>query len=406
MKTCLPLRLAWLLAASLGHGAETTPKPPHQTEAAAVAQLARFAETFHTKEEWQARAERNRRGILAGANLAPLPARTPLNPILRGRQTRDGYTVENVAFESLPGFFVTGNLYRPLGQTGLLAGVLCPHGHFAEPDPGDPQQRRFVARTLPYMQTRCATLARMGAVVLAWDMVGYCESTQVAHGEPDVLTLQIWNGMRAVDFLLAQPGVDPQRLGITGESGGGTQSFLIAALDERITAAAPVVMVSAHFFGGCNCESGLPIHRSANHECNNTDIAAMIAPRPLLVVSCGADWTKNLPGVEFPYLWRVYQLFGAEKNVENHHLPYEQHDYGPNKRLAMYRFFARHLKLDLARVALPGGGINEADTVVADRDSLRVFTPATPRPATALLGREAVDAALAKAQAAAAPPSK
>jgi hypothetical protein len=406
MKTSTPLCLAVFLAALSTPAAEVAPKPPHQTEAAAVTQLARFADTFHTKEEWQARAARNRRGILAGANLSPLPSRTPFNPIIRGRQTRDGYTVENVAFESLPGFFVTGNLYRPLGQTGPFAGVLSPHGHFTEPDPGDPKQRRLVARTLPYMQTRCATLARMGAVVFAWDMVGYCESTQVAHTEPNVLTLQIWNSMRAVDFLLALPDVDPQRLGVTGESGGGTQSFLLAALDERITAAAPVVMVSAHFFGGCNCESGLPIHRSADHECNNADITAMIAPRPLLVVSIGTDWTKNVPGVEFPYLWRVYQLFGAEKNLENRHFPYEVHDYGPSKRLAMDQFFARHLKLDLARVTLPGGGLNEADTVVADRDSLRVFTPEHPRPASALQGREAVDAALALTKATASTPQK
>lgn len=368
-----------------------------------MAQLARFASTFSTKEEWQARAVKNRAGILAGANLNPLPARTPLNAIIRGRQVRDGYTIENVAFESLPGFFCTGNLYRPLGQTGPFAGVLCPHGHFNDPDPADPQKRRLVARLLPYVQTRCATLARVGAVVFAWDMVGYGESTQIEHKEPNVLTLQIWNGMRAIDFLLSQPDVDPKRIGITGESGGGTQTFLLSALDDRITVAAPIVMVSAHFFGGCNCESGLPIHRSATHECNNTDITAMIAPRPLLVVSVGADWTKNVPGVEFPYLWRVYRLFGAEKAVENRHFPFEQHDYGPSKRQAMYQFFIQHLKLDPSRASLAGGGISETNTVVPSPDSLRVFTPDNPRPAHALQGREAVDAALAKARAAAEP---
>ena len=395
------LAVLWAALALPGGAAEARPKPPHQTEADAAAQLERFARTFQTKDEWLQRAARNRQGILTGANLVPLPARTPLNPIVRGRQVREGYSVENVAFESLPGFFVTGNLYRPLGQTGLLAGVLCPHGHFTEPDPADPKRRLPIARIQPYVQTRCATLARMGAVVFAWDMVGYCESTQLAHADTNVLTLQIWNGMRSVDFLSSQPDVDPQRLGVTGESGGGTQTFLLAALDDRIAAAAPIVMVSAHFFGGCTCESGLPIHRSPAHECNNADIAATIAPRPLLLVSDGADWTKNVPGVEFPYIWRVYQLFGAQQKVENRHLPFEGHDYGPSKRLAMYQFFAQHLKLDFNRVALPGGGVNEAGTVVAERDSLRVFTPANPRPASALQGWEAVNAALLQAQAAA-----
>ena len=404
MKPAFAFCLLPLLAALTAPAAETAPKPPHQTEAAAVAQLERFSQTFHTKEEWQQRAARNRKGILAGANLDPLPARTPLNPIVRGKQVRDGYTIENVAFESLPGFYCTGNLYRPLGQTGPFAGVLCPHGHFTEPDPADPLKRRYVARLLPYVQTRCATLARMGAVVFAWDMVGFAESTQVPHTNSNVLTLQIWNGIRALDFLLSQPDVDPTRIGITGESGGGTQTFLVSSLDDRITVAAPIVMVSAHFFGGCNCESGLPIHRSATHECNNTDITAMIAPRPLLVVSCGADWTKNVPGVEFPYIWKVYQLFGAEKNVENRHLPYDQHDYGPTKRLPVYQFFARHLKLDLARVTLPGGGLNENDVIVANPDTLRVFTAENPRPADALGSPEAVMAALAKAKAA--PPAR
>jgi len=382
--------------------AEPKPKPPQQTEAEGAAQLERFAQTFHTQDEWLQRAARNRQGILAGAKLLPLPARTPLNPILRGRQVREGYTVENVAFESLPGFFVTGNLYRPIGTTGLLAGVLCPHGHFTEPDPADPKRRLPIARIQPYVQTRCATLARMGAVVFAWDMVGYCDSTQLAHTDTNVLALQIWNSMRSVDFLLSQPDVDPQRLGVTGESGGGTQTFLLAALDDRIAAAAPVVMVSAHFFGGCSCESGLPIHRSPSHECNNADIAAMMAPRPLLIVSDGADWTKNVPGVEFPYIWRVYQLFDAEQNVENCHLPFEAHDYGPGKRLAMYHFLAHHLKLDFNRVALPGGGVNEAGTVVEDRDRLRVFTAANPRPADALQGWQAVNTVLQQTQAAAA----
>ena len=397
MKTLPLILLSGSLACAL-IAAEEKPNPPHQTEADAAAQLQRFAGTFHTQAEWLARAERNRQGMLAGARLDPLPARTPLNPILRGRQERDGYTVENVAFESLPGFFVTGNLYRPVGRTGLVAGVLCPHGHFTEPDPADPNKRRLIARTQPYVQARCATLARMGAAVFAWDMIGYCESTQMNHSDTNVLTLQIWNGMRSVDFLLSLPEVDKNRIGMTGESGGGTQTFLTSSLDNRISVAAPVVMVSAHFFGGCTCESGLPIHRSANHECNNADIAAMIAPRPLLLVSCGGDWTKNVPGVEFPYVWRVYQLFGAQKNVENCHLPFDEHDYGYSKRFPMYRFFARHLNLDLDRVELPGGGINEAGAVIGNQESLHVFTSANPRPASALQGWEAVNTALLKAQ--------
>ena len=370
------------LVAAAAAGALARSSHPHQTEGQARAQLEAFARTFETAEEWKARAARNREGILRGAGLWPLPARCPLNPIIRGRQNRRGYTVENVAFESLPGFYVTGNLYRPTRKQKSYAGILCPHGHSKK------------GRLAPYTQTRCATLARMGAVVLAWDMVGWNECDQIAHTDPNVLTIQHYNSIRALDFLLSLPGVDPERIGCTGESGGGTQTFLLTAIDDRVKVSVPVVMVSAHFFGGCQCESGMPIHRSAMHETNNCDIAAMAAPRPLLIISCGGDWTKNVPGVEFPYIWRVYHLFGATDKVANVHLLYEGHDYGYSKRLPMYKWMARHLGLDLEAVSLPGGGVDESDTVVEDEASLRVWTKEHPRPADAPVGTEAVQRVL------------
>jgi len=351
---------------------------PHQTEGQARAQLEAFAKTFHTREDWEARAQRNREGILRGANLWPLPAKCPLNPVIRGKEERNGYTVENVAIESLPGFYATGNLYRPARPKKPTAGILCPHGHSKE------------GRLAAYTQTRCAVLARMGAVVFAWDMVGWNECDQVKHTDPNVLTLQHWGSMRALDFLLSVDGVDPERIGCTGESGGGTQTFLLTALDDRVKVAAPVVMVSAHFFGGCQCESGMPIHKSETHETNNCDIAAMAAPRPLLVVSCGKDWTKNLPGVEFPYIWNVYRLFDKQTLVENAHLPHDGHGYEYSKRLPMYHFMARHLKLDLGAVELPGGGVDEAGAVVEDSKSLHVWTAEAPRPKDAPTGTEAV----------------
>jgi len=378
MRTTLAILLVALAAAA----AAARSDHPHQTEGAARAQLRRFARTFDTPDEWKARADRNREGILRGANLWPLPARCPLSPVIRGKQQRRGYTVENVAIESLPGFYVTGNLYRPEKPAGKMAGILCPHGHSKK------------GRLDPNTQARCATLARMGAAVFAWDMVGWNECDQVAHTDPNVLTLQHWGSMRALDFLLSVDGVDPARIGCTGASGGGTQTFLLTALDDRVKVAVPVVMVSAHFFGGCQCESGRPIHKSHMHETNNCDIAAMAAPRPLLIVSCGGDWTKNNPGVEFPYLWRVYHLLGAADKVANTHLLYDKHGYEYSKRLTMYNWMARHLDLDLDAVSLPGGGVDESDTVVEDEASLHVWTADHPRPADAPTGTEAVQKVL------------
>jgi len=358
------------------------------SEPAARHQLAEFVRGYSTAAQWRLRAGRVRQGILKGAGLLPPPEKCALNPVSHSRRDYGEYSVENVAFESLPGFFVTGNLYRPKIGRPPYAAVLCPHGHFTYPGGG--------GRFRPDMQLRCATLARLGAVVFAYDMVGWGDSTQTTHDHPRVLTLQLWNSIRCLDFLESLGEVDMRRVGITGASGGGTQSFLLAAVDDRVAVSVPVVMVSAHFFGGCNCESGLPIHRSEEHVTNNTDIAALAAPRPQLLISCGEDWTKNTPRVEFPYIQNVYSLLGAGDKVENVHLSAEGHDYGPSKRAPAYKFFAKHLGLELGRVANPAcfEGIDESGVTVERPDLLRVFDDRHPRPSHALKGDQAITDAL------------
>ena len=378
--------LAILLASALAAGAATLPyNEPRLTEAQGLEQLAGFAKTWHTREEWEARGRNIRAGILREAHLDPLPARNPLRPIIRGRQERPGYIIENVAFESLPGFYVTGNLYRPAAGSGPFPGILCPHGHY---------QR---GRLLPYTQTRCAVLARMGAVVFAYDMVGFGESTQVLHTDKQVLTLQIWDSMRALDFLQSLPEVDGAKIGCTGESGGGTQTFLLGALDPRVAVSVPVVQVSAHFFGGCNCESGLPIHHSDRHDTDNVEIASLFAPKPQLVISDGADWTKNTPKVEYPYMQSVYAAYGARDRVQSIHLAGEVHDYGPSKRAGMYRFMAQHLGLKLDKVLKADGQFDESNTTLEEK-TIEVFNAEHPRPAEALADGPAVAKALAAAQ--------
>ena len=285
--------------------------------------------------------------------------------------------MENVVFESVPGYFVTGNLYRPLNAQPPYAAVLSTHGHYRPIAKLEDYDNH--ARFWPGMQARCASLARMGAVVLAIECSATatrCNSSDRPRiGHPFALTLQVWNAMRAVDFLLSLENVDSEALAVSGESGGGTQTFLLTALDPRVAVSVPVVMVSSYFFGGCACESGLPIHRSADHFVSNPMIAALAAPRPLLLVSDGKDWTQHVPQTEFPFLQKIYGYFGATANVANVHLADEGHDYGPSKRAAMYRFVADKLGLNLAAVQ----GATARSTNRASRlKSPRSCAPSTP----------------------------
>jgi dienelactone hydrolase len=313
---------------------------------------------YHSLDIWQGRAKQLREQILTSAGLLPFPERTRLRPRVLGRFEREGYVVENVYMETVPGLVLCGNLYRPLSIKPGVPAVLCPHGHDSYgrlgPHPNSSGPMRFQA------------LARQGHVVFAYDMVGYDDTKPFGHWGLDrsrpqppkfdgsrlqvkdgawekswgisLMGLQLWNSIRALDFVESLPEVDPSRLACTGESGGGTQTYLLTAVDDRVKVSVPVCMVSAHFQGGCVCENG----PSLRLEACNVEYAALAAPRPLLLISATGDWTRNTPQVEYPWVRSIYRLFGAEERVANAHQD-APHNYNAWSRMAAYRWLARWL---------------------------------------------------------------
>jgi dienelactone hydrolase len=345
---------------------------------------------------WELRKAELRKCFLSQMNLSPLPEKTPLNPIYTPKRKMDGYIVENVAIETIPGVFLCGSLYRPAKGKGPFPAILCTHGHASNTDLNQ------YGRYRPDHQYRCAMLAKMGAVVFSYEMFAWGESQLQVDNEVHrtglAMTMQTMNSIRVIDFLTSLPYVDPKRIGVTGESGGGTQTFLLTALDDRVTVSVPVVMVSSYFYGGCPCESGLPIHSCSDAGTNNAEIAALASPRPMLVISDGDDWTQHVPEIEFPYLQKVYDLYGKKEYVENVHLAAEGHDYGVSKRTAMYDFMARHMGLNINSVKDKTGKIDESKVTIENYEALLVFGREGKLPPSAVKGPEAIMAVLKSLQ--------
>ncbi len=324
--------------------------------------------TYHNKEEWEKRVQTVKAGFIRNSGFDQIPQEyweSPFNAIINNKHELDGYSVENIAIEGMPGHYITGNLYKPLGATQKAPAILSPHGHWYSPD--------AYGRFRPDMQKRCAAMARMGAVVFAYDMVGFGEDNTVRHDDSLVLRTQTFNSKRVLDYLCSRNDVDTSRIGITGASGGATQALYISLIDPRIKVSAPVVMVSSYFYGGCVCESGLPVTQGDDYVTNLADIAAMFAPKPLIIVSDGKDWTHTVPDVEYPYIRSVYKLFNAESSVENVHLPNEGHGYGINKRKGVYPFMAKHLKLDYSKILNEKGEVDESFVTPLAIQELKVF---------------------------------
>ncbi len=359
--------------------------------------------------EWEKRANQVRRRMLVSLGLWPLPTKTPLNAVIHGKIDQGDYTVERAYFESMPGFYVTGSLYRPKNAKGKVPAVLCPHGHWSNGrfyDAGEATARqqvgvgaeKFDESAHSPLQARCVHLARMGCVVFHYDMIGYADcqqiSYEVAHRfakqRPEmnraenwglfspqaeshvqsVMGLQSWNSIRALDFVQSLDQVDPERIGVTGASGGGTQTFVVSALDPRVKVSMPCVMVSTAMQGGCTCENCSLLRVGTG----NVEFAALFAPKPLGLTAAN-DWTKQMSTKGFPQLQQHYKMLGYPDNVMLVDRTEFKHNYNAVSRAAMYRLMNQHLGLGLSKEQL-----TERDFKRLSRDEMTVWNDKHPQP--------------------------
>ncbi len=361
-----------------------------------------------TKEAWDQRAEQVRRRILVANGIWPMPEKTPTNAVIHGKVERDGYTVERVFLESYPGHFVTGSLYRPVGKTGKLPGVMFAHGHWPNgrfTDAGDEATRKLVSEAAERfevggrypLQAICVQLARMGCVAFSYDMVGYADSVQIpfalAHGfakqrakfdtpenwgffstqaelrEQSIMGLQTYNSIRVLDWLSELPDVAASRIGVTGASGGGTQTFILCAIDPRPVVSFPAVMVSTAMQGGCTCENCSLLRVGTG----NIEFAAMTAPRPLGMTGA-MDWTKELASKGLPELQQHYKMLGIPDRVMGKVMLQFGHNYNYVSREVMYHWFNKHLGLGLTEPIL------EEDYKPLTVEEMTVWDAGHPKP--------------------------
>lgn len=331
--------------------------------------------------DWHVRAEQLKRRVLVATGLWPMPEKTPLSPVIHGKVQRDGFTVERVYFQSLPGHYVTGLLFRPDTTSDTpKPGVLSPHGHGGRMQRhSDAEIKRQLANGGEHFEAsgrmpklaRCAQLARMGCVTFIFDMLGYADSIQISHSvahrhkEPreeeqqrggdwvfysidadlrlqSIMGLQTWNAIRALDFLASLPDVDPDKLAVTGGSGGGTQSILLGAIDDRIKVSFPNGMVSTSMQGGCYCENCNFLRIGTG----NVELAALFAPRPQAMTAAD-DWTRDMMKDGYPELRWLYAMLGNEDDVYCRPMLHFKHNYNYVTRATMYQWMNRHLELGL-----------------------------------------------------------
>jgi dienelactone hydrolase len=336
---------------------------------------------------WEAIRPRLKRELFQMLGLWPLPERTPLQAERTGTlDAAGGVVIEKIHFQSRPGLYVTGNLYRPKEPAGRLPAILYLCGHSGRGRDGNKTA----------FQDHGMWFARHGYIAFLIDTLQLGELAGVHHGTYSMgrwwwqalgytpAGVECWNGIRAIDYLIGRPDVDPDRIGVTGISGGGASTFWVAAADDRVACAVPVSGMSdlesyvSHKIinGHCDCMFMVNTYRW-----EWTTIAALVAPRPLLFANSDRDpifpMDGNLRIID--RLRRFYAMLGHAERVAEHVSP-GGHDYRPDLRMAVFSWINAHLKGDR-------GPVEDAADQPLEGRLLRVFPEDDDLPRDARNGR-------------------
>lgn len=311
-----------------------------------------------TKEDWISRQKKVRE--ILNRTVGPFPEKTPLNPKITGVIKKDGFRIEKIIFESMPGFYVTGILLVPDKIKGKAPAVIEVHGH------------GFPAFRTKGTQMQLYNLVKRGFVVFAIDPLGqgeriqyWDESKKTSTTGPSPVSEHsyfgnqmlisgvspiryfVWDGIRAVDYLLTRKEVDGERLGIYGCSGGGTQATLISAFDERIKASAVGCYITGfrrllQSIGPQDAEQN--IYHAIKYGITHADLLEVRAPSPLLISSTTRDYFSIQGAVEsYQEVRRAYQAFGSEGKI-SHAVDDSGHGFARNI-ISIYAFFQKELEL-------------------------------------------------------------
>ncbi len=309
---------------------------------------------IRTWDDWTSRRDAYRRQLFEMLGLDPLPERTPLEAVVTGRLEHEEFTVEKLHFQSRPRLYVTGNLYLPKERTGPCPAVLYLCGHAPVVTDGVSYGNKT------HYQPHGAWFARNGFVCLVLDTLQLGEIEGIHHGTYrenmwwwnargyTPAGVEAWNAIRALDYLQSRPEVDGERLGVTGRSGGGASSWWTATLDDRIKAAVPVAGITNledHVVEGCvegHCDCMYPVN---TYRWDFGQVAALVAPRPLVLANTDHDTIFPLDGVmeTYRHLRRLYDLAGAPERL-GLHISAGPHDDTQVLKLDAFGWFNHHLK--------------------------------------------------------------